>query len=378
MSLKQNTWTGFEHGVGIGGWLTNYKRFNVLPDKWKFPLTIGDYEHFESYITEQDVANIASLKADHIRMCFDQIVLEESPYVYRERTFKLLDRFLDWCEKYGIHVVMNLHKAIGNYCDAPSEVNLFDDDKLQKRFAAFWCECERRWHDRPDVVFELLNEVHPAGEDAAEKWNLLAERTIDAIRKLNPVRRIVIGSVLGNSPTKLKDLKVFDDPNIIYTFHFYLPHSFTHQRAVLWDAQLFYNRVMPYPGDIEHYRDFEKVIWNNGNSYPGFDKMDILYLISEMQGAFDFQKAHPDKILWLGEFGTIRHCPLEYRENWMRDVIFLAKSHGIPYCAWNYLSTPNDGNKFSLVDDDHRRIVSEEMARIIAGDVTRSDSPKTV
>jgi len=22
---------GFEHGMGIGGWLTNYKRFHVLP-----------------------------------------------------------------------------------------------------------------------------------------------------------------------------------------------------------------------------------------------------------------------------------------------------------------------------------------------------------
>ena len=26
------TWPGFECGMGIGGWLTNYKRFNVLPE----------------------------------------------------------------------------------------------------------------------------------------------------------------------------------------------------------------------------------------------------------------------------------------------------------------------------------------------------------
>jgi hypothetical protein len=37
--------------------------------------------------------------------------------------------------------------------------------------------------------------------------------------------------------------------------------------------------------------------------------------------------------------------------------------------VWNYLSTPNDGNRFSLVDDDERRILSEEMARIIRGEV---------
>lgn len=34
--------TGFEHGMGIGGWLTNYKRFNVLPQDRRLCLTIGD------------------------------------------------------------------------------------------------------------------------------------------------------------------------------------------------------------------------------------------------------------------------------------------------------------------------------------------------
>ena len=32
----------FSHGMGIGGWLTNYKRFNVLPNEWRMPITIGD------------------------------------------------------------------------------------------------------------------------------------------------------------------------------------------------------------------------------------------------------------------------------------------------------------------------------------------------
>ena len=85
-------------GMGIGGWLTNYKRFNVLPNAWRGPLSPGDFEHFETYITEQDVRNIASFGMDHIRLGFDQIVLEEAPGVYRERTFRLLDAFAAWCE----------------------------------------------------------------------------------------------------------------------------------------------------------------------------------------------------------------------------------------------------------------------------------------
>ena len=74
---------GFQRGMGIGGWLTNYKRFNVLPDEWRMPITQGDLEHFDTYITEWDIDNIARMGMDHIRLGFDQIVLEEAPGVWR-------------------------------------------------------------------------------------------------------------------------------------------------------------------------------------------------------------------------------------------------------------------------------------------------------
>ena len=74
---------GLEKGMGLGGWLTNYKRFNVLPENRRMIITVGDMEHFESFITEEDIKYIASLGMDHIRLGIDQIVLEESPYVYR-------------------------------------------------------------------------------------------------------------------------------------------------------------------------------------------------------------------------------------------------------------------------------------------------------
>ena len=54
-----NCFKGFERGMGIGGWLTNYKRFNVLPQERRLCLTIGDMEHFATYITEKDIRYIA-------------------------------------------------------------------------------------------------------------------------------------------------------------------------------------------------------------------------------------------------------------------------------------------------------------------------------
>ena len=67
---------------------------------------------------------------------------------------------------------------------------------------------------------------------------------------------------------------------------------------------------------------------------------------------------------WLTNY---KRFNVEYRENWMRDVIALLKENGIPYSVWNYLSTPNDGNRFSLVDDDTRAILSPRLLRIIQG-----------
>ena len=357
---------GFQRGMGIGGWLTNYKRFNVLPDEWRMPITQGDLEHFDTYITEWDIDNIARMGMDHIRLGFDQIVLEEAPGVWRERVLERIDRFIEWCEARHMSVVLNLHKAIGNYCDIQEPVQLLDSPALQERFIALWVMLEKRCAAHPEVFFELLNEVRSVDP---EQWNDLAERTLRAIRTLNPTRRVIIGSICWNSPDCLKDLRVYGDENVIYTFHTYAPFEFTHQQSVLQPGPLYYNRAMPWPcDDIERYRDYHRLISGRDNVYAEFDRMDIDFIRHELRGAVAFVKAHPDKILWCGEFGTIRHCEVTSRENWMRDVITVLRENDMPYCVWNYLSTPNDGNRFSLVDDDRRQIVSERMLRVIRGE----------
>jgi hypothetical protein len=51
----------------------------------------------------------------------------------------------------------------------------------------------------------------------------------------------------------------------------------------------------------------------------------------------------------------------------MRDMISILNEWDIPYCVWNYLSTPNDGNRFSLVDDDTRELLGESFKSILLG-----------
>ena len=359
LSGAAKEWPGFAHGMGIGGWLTNYKRFNVLPEERRLQITQGDLEHFDSYITEADVKRIKGWGFDHIRLGFDQIVLEEAPGKYRERTFRKIDDFIGWCGKHKINVVLNLHKAVGNYCDIKEDVELLDDDGLQRRFIDLWLEIERRYHDFPGLAFEILNEVRDV--DPA-KWNNLADRTLKAIRSKNRDRWVVIGSACWNSPGRLKDLKVWDDPKVVYTFHIYAPFEFTHQRGVLQPQPLYCNMAMEYPStDVERYRMCRRLGWNERNAYQGVKSIDREFLARALQGAIDFANAHPGKVLWNGEFGTIRHAPPASRVAYMRDIVSICKEAGIPYCVWNYLSTPNDGNRFSLVDDDTREFLSIEL-----------------
>ena len=325
-------WPGFSVGMGMGGWLTNYKRFNVLPEDKRLHITKGDLAHFDTYITEGDVARIKMWGFDHIRLGFDQIVLEEAPGKYRERTMRKLEEFVGWCRTHKVNAVLNLHKAIGNYCDIPEKVQLLDSPELQDRFVALWLEIERRLHDKPEVAFELLNEVRDV--DPA-KWNRLADRTLKAIREVNTDRWVVIGSSCWNSPDKLAFLQTWDDPRVVYTFHMYSPHHFTHQRGVLQAWPLYQNDEVPYPGTA--------------------------FVRKALKPAVDWAAAHPDKILWNGEFGTIRHMNPMARADYMRDVVAVCKEAGIPWSVWNYLSTPNDGNRFSLVDDVTRDFLSDDL-----------------
>ena len=204
-----------------------------------------------------------------------------------------------------------------------------------------------------------MNEVN----GGSEKWNTLYKETVSAIRALNPTRLIMVGSAWGNGVHCLNQLEVLDDPYVVYSFHFYGPHEFTHQRGVL-TGNHYYNRVMSYPSDIEPYRDYNRVMHGH-EGYSGYDRIDKKWIYDQLAPAKAFIEAHPDVILTCGEFGTIRHIKNEHRENWFRDVIAFCDENEIPFTIWNYLSTPYDGNRFSLVDDDFRRPVSEKIIDMI-------------
>ncbi len=149
-----------KRGMGVGGWIANYKRGDFLPKGTIFFFFLGNREHFERYLTEWDVQNIKALGMDHIRIPFAQYVVEEydKPFSYREDMLKLLDRMIGWCLDAGLEVVLNLHHAIGDYANIPGQDGLLDSKLLTERFIRLWEMLEDRYHDL-DIIFEPLNEI---------------------------------------------------------------------------------------------------------------------------------------------------------------------------------------------------------------------------
>ena len=132
---------------------------------------------------------------------------------------------------------------------------------------------------------------------------------------------------------------------------------------MLQAPNLYYNRVIEYPtDDVERCRDYFRLL---GRSIPevwtDVRAFDRTWLKGSFEDARTWSLANPDKVLWFGEFGTIRHTPAASRVAYMRDSVSIAKEFGFPYCVWNYCSTPNDGNRFSLVDDDTRKFLSQDL-----------------
>ena len=52
---------GFLKGVNLGGWISQFAAY--------------DKAHFDSFITEKDIQNIASLGFDHVRVPVDYVLL---------------------------------------------------------------------------------------------------------------------------------------------------------------------------------------------------------------------------------------------------------------------------------------------------------------
>ncbi len=289
---------GFYKGINFGGWFSQC-----------------DYseDRLNNFITEADFAKAAEWGADHIRIPVDYNIFENDDGTYKEDGFARIDRAFEYCRKYDLNAVLDLHKTAGFSFDSygESESGFFENRQLQERFCRLWEKFAKRYGNLSGrVAFELLNEV--TKKEYIDVWNRVSNECIKRIRAYAPDNLILVGSYYNNSAEAVPDLSRPFDDKVIYNFHCYEPLRFTHQGAY-WTDMI--NKADRFTFD------------ESGITPDFFEKL--------FAPAIEAAKTN-NTALYCGEYGVIDIVPPEDVLKWFRCINSVFEKHGISRCAWSY------------------------------------------
>ena len=332
-------------GINFGGWFSQCDHSEL---------------RYETFITEDDVKQVAKWGFDHIRLPFDYELVQNKDGTFIESGFQRLDTFISWCEKANLAVILDLHKACGydfNDAETAKGNTLFQRKDLQDLFVSLWETVSARYGKNPNIAFELLNEV--VEENAAEPWNQLIKRTVLAIRKNAPTSTLIYGGIQWNSANTVKFLEAPVDENVLFTFHMYEPLIFTHQKAH-WVPGMDMNKDIFYPASMDYFRKESLPL-----GYKGKD-------ITDTKGEYPCQKIMEDMVvaafsaakeknvgIYCGEYGVIDQAPVEDSLAWIRDLHLIFRKYNVGSALWTYKEMD-----FGLTEN-HYKEIRDSMIKII-------------
>jgi hypothetical protein len=307
------------HGVNFGGWLS------------QSPLTPA---HLAGFVTEADFQAVKEAGFNTVRLPFNAQLVWDPERGLLEEGAAWLDRAVAWAESRGLILILDLHQVPGHSFVDASQNNIYSDAERRRQARRLWAALAGRYVGRGDgLLFELLNEpVAPS----AEVWRRLAEDLLASIRGVDERRPVVFGPNLWNGPAGFAGLEPFDDERIVYTFHFYEPHSFTHQGApwVRWAKDL---PVQHYPGEPVGLREALAAadVQAHAQADHIFHPWDKAALARMLEPVAAFRAAHKVPV-FCGEFGVYLRAPRPDQLRWLEDLLALLAESGFGFTYWNW------------------------------------------
>jgi endoglucanase len=312
-------------------------KHGINASQW-FAQSASDYSagRTNRYTDAADIALMARLGFDNVRLSVDATPLEGWPHGadgLNSDFLGRLDKAVDTMLADGLAVTIDVHPE-----ESYKEKVRTSSDGVD-RFTTLWRRLATHYatRDPERVFFEIMNE--PEVPDPY-RWAGIQARVAAAIREVAPKNTIV---ATGPNYSDVQDLLTqhpLVDGNVIYNFHFYDPHEFTHQGAGWGVAWWSSTHGIPYPASEDSMQELLKEVPDAANRFAleryWLDHWDghRIRLTVDEAAAWGHANGVP---LICNEFGVYReHADEQSRMNWIRDVRTALEADGIGWAMWDY------------------------------------------
>lgn len=326
-------------GVALGtaaSWLPAADAANPIP-RWRgFNLTnffqaLSNREEGQGMVQEDDLRWIRDWGFEFVRLPMDywmwidsgwkqtRKLTPDDVFKIKESTLELVDRAVELCRKYELHVSLNFHRAPGYCINNPEREPfvLWSDERAEEAFVHHWGVFAKRYGGMPagELSFNLVNEAPTPREGymSREDYARVMTRATRRIRESAPGHTIIIdGLSVGNEV-----VKEMIPTGVAQSVHAYWPAGISHYRA----------------GWVDRNSSFPDPTWPLRNK-DGSIQADRAKL--EQRFAPWGELARSGIGVHCGECGCYNKTPYPVFMGWFTDVMEVLKKHGIGYALWNF------------------------------------------
>jgi len=317
-------------GVALGGWLMmeGYmmagrniaeKAFKESLEKSLGREALDDFTRSfrDNFIQEQDIKIIKGWGANCIRIPFNYRLLEfeNRPFSFNEEGLGYLDRAVEWCEKYGIYCILDMHAVPGAQnpdwnSDCVGEPEFFKEPFNQDRYLRLWhFIAERYKHSSAVAGYDVLNEpVVGLTQDLLVKS--IYERVTKEIRDCD--KKHILFFEGTNWGVNVSFLGKPWDKNTAYSIHTYPPAEYTFN----WEQDL------TFPGRVNN------IMWNK----------NMLETLAKPYASIMRNNEVP---IYVGEFGVNWRGGHFGEIDWVRDMLYVFTKHNLHWTYWTYKTVAN-------------------------------------
>lgn len=303
------------HGINTGEWFAQSSDYSPA--------------RLRSYTTLEDIDRIAKMGFDHIRISIDPTVFCYSLPWSNCGSVLVLDEMVARALSRNVAVIIDLHPT------PEYKRQLATSDDSVERCAQLWSRIAEHFAplDQDRVFFEVMNE--PEAPDTY-RWIGIQQLLMASIRRAAPVNTIIVAGSRYSDIENLIALPEFADRNLIFAFHYYSPHTFTHQGASWGSAYWIGLHDVPFPGtgSSTAKAPTDQAQWQL-LQYQ-LNHWDPQRIAAEIQFAANWASRRRVPLL-CDEFGVYRtFTKREDRVRWLSAVREALEKNNIGWTMWDY------------------------------------------